>query len=68
MKTQNKLLPEFLTPYEIACILKISYDKSLDFLKYSGITFVKIGRQYRVLATDFYDFIHKNPIIDIDNT
>ena len=33
---------EMLTPREIADILKISYHKALDFIKYSGIDYIKV--------------------------
>lgn len=51
-------LPELLTPHEIAKILKISYHGTLDFIKYSGIDYVKIGNQYRVSAEKFYAFVN----------
>ena len=38
----------YLTVSEIADMLKISYDKALDYIKTSGVEYVKIGRQYRV--------------------
>lgn len=49
--------PKILTAYEIAEILKISYHKSLDFIRFSGIDYIKIGSQYRVSADKFYAFI-----------
>ena len=39
---------EYLTVYDVARILKVSYDKALELIKYSGMEYVKIGRQYRV--------------------
>lgn len=54
----SQQLPEMLTPYEIAEIMKISYHKALDFIKYSGIDYVKIGSQYRVSAEKFYAFVN----------
>ena len=53
---QNNL-PKMLTAYEIAEILKISYHKALDFIRYSGIDYIKIGSQYRVSKDKFYAFI-----------
>lgn len=38
----------YLTITEIAEMLKVSYDTALNFVKYSNIDYVKIGRQYRV--------------------
>lgn len=40
--------PKMLTPTEAAKILKVSYDTALNFIKYSGVAYTKIGRQYRV--------------------
>ena len=48
---------EMLTPKEIAQILKISYHKALEFIKYSGIEHLQIGNQYRVSKDKFYAFI-----------
>lgn len=41
-------LPNYLTSREIADLLKISYDQALAFIKYSGVDYIQIGRQYRV--------------------
>lgn len=41
-------MPEMLTPVEVAEIMKISYESALAFIRYSGIDYIKIGRQYRV--------------------
>ena len=49
---------ETLTPQEIADILKISYHKALDFVRYSGIDYIKIGNQYRVSAEKFRAFVN----------
>ena len=51
-------LPELLTPHEIGILLKVSYHKALDFVKYSGIDYIKVGGQYRVVADKFYAFIN----------
>ena len=47
----------YLSAQEIAQILKVSYDKALDFIKYSGVAYVKIGRQYRVSAKALEQFL-----------
>ena len=49
---------EMLSPAEIAQILKISYHKALEFVKYSGIYYIKIGSQYRVSKEKFYAFVN----------
>ena len=48
----------YMTVREIAEMLKISYDKALDFVKYSGVEYVLIGRQYRVLESKLNAFLH----------
>ena len=52
-------MPEMLTPREIADILKISYEASLAFIKYSGIDYHRIGNQYRVSAEKLRAFLNK---------
>ena len=47
---------EFLTPKEIAEILKISYPQALEVIKNSGIGYVKIGNQYRISKEKFDKF------------
>lgn len=49
---------EMLTPREIADILKISYHRTLDFIKHSGIDYVKVGSQYRVSKEKLFAFIN----------
>ena len=71
-KNRRKLsmndIPELLTPKEIADILKISYPQALQFIKYSGIDYLKVGNQYRVVKTKFYDFLYKKGIREINLT
>lgn len=48
---------EMLTAQDIAKRLKISYHKALDFIRYSGIDYLKIGNKYRVSEDKFNAFI-----------
>lgn len=57
---------EMLTPHQIAYILQISYDSALAFVRYSGIDYIKIGRQYRVSRDKFEAFIKQKGKITID--
>lgn len=57
---------EFYTPQEIADILRISYEKALMFIKYSGIVYVRIGRQYRVSKDVLHKFLSGNAPIIVD--
>ena len=51
--------PKLLTPHEIATVLNISYASALAFIKYSGIDYIQIGRQYRVCEDKLTAFIAK---------
>ncbi|MBQ6885549.1 MAG: helix-turn-helix domain-containing protein [Clostridia bacterium] len=57
----------WLTPNDIAEMLQISYEKALDFIKYSGVKFTKIGRQYRVFESSLNAFLAKNTYIDLNH-
>ena len=48
---------KMLTPYDIAERLQVSYDTALEFIKNSGIAYIRIGRQYRVAETVFNAFV-----------
>jgi len=61
-----KEMPEVLTAHDIADILQITYPYALAFIKYSGVRYMKIGKQYRVLASDFYNFLEETENIDVD--
>ena len=50
-------VPAMLTAADISKILKISYHSALDFIKYSGVDYIKIGNQYRVSEEKFRAFI-----------
>ena len=58
--------PNMLTPNEVADILKISYETALAFIKYSGIDYVRVGRQYRVNSDKLTAFLNKRGQIHID--
>ena len=62
----QKNLPQMLTPHEIAAILQVSYDKALAFVKYSGIDYIKVGRQYRVAEDKLNVFLMKKGCTIID--
>ena len=50
-------VPAMLTAADISKILRISYHSALDFIKFSGIDYLKIGNQYRVSEEKFREFI-----------
>ena len=58
LRKENSMIDTYFTVGEIAEMLKISYDKALDFVKYSGVEYVLIGRQYRVLESKLNAFLY----------
>lgn len=60
-------MPTMLSPRDIAEILNVSYETALAFVRYSGIEYVQIGRQYRVAANKLEAFLLRkgNTIVDI---
>ena len=58
MRKEVNMADTYMTVSEIAEMLKISYDKALDFVKYSGVEYVTIGRQYRVLESKLNAFLY----------
>lgn len=57
---------KYLTPHEIADILQISYEKALEFVKYSGVPYVRIDRQYRVEENALKAFLSRKGNLHID--
>ena len=57
-----------LTPTDVAEALQVSYETALAFIRYSGIDFVKIGRQYRVSEEKLAAFLNKRGQTYIDIT
>ena len=55
-----------LSPKDIAGIFGISYESALAFIKYSGIDYILVGRQYRVSEEKLKRFISKEGSIAID--
>ncbi|MEM1484015.1 excisionase family DNA-binding protein [Oscillospiraceae bacterium PP1C4] len=51
--TPLSAFPEVLTAEMLAGYLDIGYSKALDFIKYGGISYKKIGNTYRVHKTHF---------------
>ena len=57
---------KMLTPAEVAKRLSISYDTALQLIKYSGLPYTKIGRQYRVSETVIDDIVNQPDVVVID--
>ena len=60
------MMPTLLTPKEVAAILKISYDSALEFIKHSGIDYLKVGRQYRVNKDKLLAYLQQQGQIEVD--
>lgn len=58
----------FLTPHEVADILRVSYDTALTFVKYSGLDYIRVGHQYRVSEAKLKAFLSQKGNICIDLT
>ena len=57
-----------LTPHEVAVMLNLSYEAALSFIKYSGIDYIKIGRQYRVSEAKLTAFVNRKGQHTVDLT
>ena len=60
------MINELLTPREVAAVLRVSYDTALAFIKYSGIDFIQVGRQYRVTEDKLKAFLAKKGSTVVD--
>ena len=60
------MINELLTPNEVAKVLKVSYDTALAFIKYSGIDYIQVGRQYRVHEDKLKAFLAKKGSTVVD--
>ena len=58
-------MARMLTPAEVAERLNISYDTALDMIKYSGLPYVKVGRQYRVSEDVLNDILTSDETVFI---
>jgi excisionase family DNA binding protein len=50
-------MPEIIDARDIAGYLNIGYTKALHFIRFSGISYMKIGNTYRVYKTAFLKWI-----------
>ncbi len=57
-------MAEFYTAQEISKMMKISYQNALLLIRYSGIPYIKIGRQYRVSVDAFNEFTKSTNIVE----
>lgn len=57
---------KLLTPAEVAERLRVSYDTALHLIKYSGLPYLKIGRQYRMSEAVLDDLITRDYVVTVD--
>ena len=57
---------QFYNARDITKIMGICYAKALAFIKYSGITYIKINRTYLVEKSIFERFLSENKTIEIE--
>ena len=62
------MIPKILTPHEVAEILAVSYESALAFIRYSGVDFLRVGRQYRVAEDKLQAFLNKKGQTHVDLT
>ena len=60
------MMSKLLTPKEVAEILQVSYDSALAFVKYSGVDYLQVGRQYRVSEDKLRAFLNKKGQVTVD--
>ena len=59
-------VPKMLSPRDVAEVLGVSYETALAFIRYSGIDYLKVGRQYRVSEEKIAAFLSKKGQVVID--
>lgn len=57
---------KMLTPAEVAERLRVSYDTALHLIKYSGLPYLRIGRQYRMSEVVLDDLITRAYVVTVD--
>ena len=60
------MIDRMLTPKEVAEVLQLNYETALAFIKYSGIDYLRVGRQYRVSEEKLRAFLARKGRIIVD--
>ena len=50
-------MKNFLTPKEVSKLLKINYNRVLDFIHLGKLSAYKLGKDYRISEGDLFDFL-----------
>ena len=53
-------MDQYLTPREVADLLKINYRKVLDLIALGHLSAYKIGGSYRIAKSDFHEFMERS--------
>lgn len=59
-------LPKMLTARDVADVLQVSYESALAFIRYSGIDYLKVGRQYRVSEAKLAAFLGRKGAVIVE--
>ena len=51
-------MPDVLNARDVAYILQISYVKALKLIRYGGMSYIQLGRVYRVSKDNFIDWLN----------
>lgn len=61
-KRMRKSVREFLTVDEIAKELRVSWKTVVKFIQNGELPAIKVGRNYRILKSDYQDFLKRQHI------
>ena len=60
------MIDRMLTPRVVAEILRVNYETALAFIKYSGVDYLRVGRQYRVQESKLKAFLARKGRIIVE--
>ena len=52
-------MTRMLTVRDVAEVLQVSYESALAFIRYSGVDYIKVGRQYRVAENKLLAYLQQ---------
>lgn len=63
---EKKMNKQFYNARDVSQVMGICYAKALAFIKYSGITYIRINRTYLVEKSVFNNFVSETKRIEIE--
>ena len=63
---EKKMNKQFYNARDVSQVMGICYAKALAFIKYSGITYIRINRTYLVEKSVFDNFVSETKSIEIE--